>query len=94
MLFTPWLYEEILLVQPERIVTLGNVALQALMGKAAVIGACHGTSMRAEVLHEGRAQQFEVFPLYHPASIIYNRSLTEVYARDLTALRALLDRDN
>ena len=94
MLFTPWLYEEILLVQPERIVTLGNVALQALMGKDAVIGACHGTSMQAEVRHEGRGQQFEVFPLYHPASIIYNRSLTEVYARDLAALRALLDRDN
>ena len=94
LLFTPWLYEEILLTQPERIVTLGNVALQALMGKDAVIGACHGTSMRAEVRHEGRAQQFEVFPLYHPASIIYNRSLIEVYAQDLVALRALLDRDN
>ena len=94
MLFTPWLYEEILLVQPERIVTLGNVALQALMGKDAVIGACHGRRMRATVRHNGREQEFEVFPLYHPASVIYNRSLTEVYARDLTALRALLDRDN
>lgn len=92
MLFTPWLYEEILLVQPKRIVTLGNVALKALLGKDAVIGAYHGSSAAGEVSHGGKTQRFEVFPLYHPASIIYNRALTEVYAEDLRRLRALLDR--
>ncbi|MGN0779946.1 MAG: uracil-DNA glycosylase [Aristaeellaceae bacterium] len=90
LLFTPWLYEEILLVQPQRIVTLGNVALQALVGKNAVIGAYHGRSVQAEVRHGDRAQAFEVCPLYHPASIIYNRALTAVYAEDLQALRVLL----
>ncbi|MBQ8653945.1 MAG: uracil-DNA glycosylase [Clostridia bacterium] len=91
MLFTPWLYEEILLAQPRRIVTLGNVALKALMGRDAVIGEYHGRSVTAEITHGGRTQRFEVFPLYHPASIIYNRALTEVYAEDLHRLRQMLD---
>ena len=41
-LFTPFLYEEIHLVQPELIVTLGNVALKALAGSKAIIGSMHG----------------------------------------------------
>lgn len=89
-LFTPWLYEEIMLVQPQRIVTLGNVALKALAGKEAVIGACHGQSMHATVQHQDKRFSTALFPLYHPASIIYNRALTEVYAEDLRALRTLL----
>lgn len=90
-LFTPWLYEEILMVQPRKIVTLGNVALKALAGKQAVIGACHGQTMETQVQHQGRQQTFEVFPLYHPASIIYNRALTEVYQEDLQRLRGELE---
>ena len=85
-LFTPYLYEEIALVQPGMIVTLGNVALKALMGKDAVIGAYHGRVVQAQV--EGRPVQ--VFPLYHPASIIYNRSLTEVYQADLEKLKTVI----
>ena len=85
-LFTPYLYEEILLVRPAMIVTLGNVALKALLGKNAVIGAYHGRVTRAEV----QGQAFEVFPLYHPASIIYNRSLTEVYREDLLKLKTVI----
>lgn len=90
-LFTPWLYEEILMVQPRKIVTLGNVALRALAGKQAIIGACHGQTMAAQVQHQGREQTFELFPLYHPASIIYNRALTEVYQEDLRRLRSELE---
>lgn len=91
LLFTPYLYQEILLVQPGVIVTLGNVALRALLGEKAAIGSCHGRMAQALVSYEGEERAFEVFPLYHPASIIYNRSLTEVYQGDLHLLKALLD---
>ena len=90
-LFTPYLMEEILLVQPGVIVTLGNVALKALMGPKAVIGDVHGRASGAEISYGTQKGDFQVFPLYHPASIIYNRSLTQVYADDLKALRAWLD---
>jgi len=73
-------------VQPELIVTLGNVALKALLGKNAVIGAYHGQVTRAEV----QGQAFQVFPLYHPASVIYNRSLTETYQEDLLKLKTVI----
>lgn len=90
-LFRPYLYEEIQLVSPGVIVTLGNVALKSLLGESAVIGDHHGRLCQAEVTHAGRAREYQVFPLYHPASIIYNRSLTEVYAADLVRLRELMD---
>lgn len=89
-LFTPYLMEEILLVQPRMIVTLGNVALKALCGSKAIIGAMHGACVPVSVSHEKHTADFPLFPLYHPASIIYNRSLQAVYDTDLIALRTLL----
>lgn len=89
-LFTPYLMEEILLVQPRMIVTLGNVALKALCGSRAIIGAMHGACVPVSVSHEKHTADFPLFPLYHPASIIYNRSLQAVYDADLIALRTLL----
>ena len=90
-LFTPYLMEEILLVQPKMIVTLGNVALKALCGPKAIIGDMHGRETRVTVKHEKQEGEFTLFPLYHPASIIYNRSLQEVYDGDLQALKKALD---
>lgn len=89
-LFTPYLMEEILLVQPKMIVTLGNFALKALCGPKAIIGDMHGKETRVTVKHEKQEGEFALFPLYHPASIIYNRSLQEVYDEDLQTLKSLL----
>ena len=73
------------------LVTLGNVALRAVLGRDASIGACHGTLTQAEIEHDGKQASLPLFPLYHPASIIYNRALQSVYQDDLTRLRTLLD---
>lgn len=89
-LFMPWLKEEIALVSPDLLVTLGNVALRSLLGKG-TIGDAHGRFHHALVsIPEGRELQYPLFALYHPASIIYNRALSEVYTRDLDALDAAL----
>ena len=82
-LFLPWLRREIELVAPELIVTLGNVPLRALMGPRVVIGEVHGALQDAEGLR--------LYPMYHPASLIYNPALREVYAADVRRLAALLD---
>ncbi len=89
-LFTPYLMEEILRVEPRMIVTLGNVALKALCGPKAVIGDMHGAAASVIVKHEKQEGEFSLFPLYHPASIIYNRSLQAVYDDDLRTLKDLL----
>ena len=74
-LFLPWLLREIELVDPKYIITLGNVPLKALAGRASVIGALHGQFLD----WNGRT----LYPMYHPASVIYNPSLREVYQRDI-----------
>ena len=85
--FLPFLQEEIAMVAPKVIVTLGNVPLKAVSGeKGAVIGDYHGKPLP---LAEGRI----LFALYHPAAVIYNRSLQAVYDGDLLALRAFLERE-
>jgi len=78
-LFQPWLAREIALVKPRAIATLGNVALRAVTGKALPIGQVHGRWLQAEGMPP-------IFPLYHPASVIYNPSLTARYADDLRVL--------
>ncbi len=83
-LFTPWLLREIALVQPQALVTLGNVALRAVTGKNLTIGQAHGQWLAVEGL------EMPLFPLYHPASVIYNRALADTYAADMRALAASL----
>lgn len=85
-LFTPWLMREIAIVRPDALVTLGNVALQAFVKDT--VGQLHGSWTRAVVAPpSGEAFTLPLFPLYHPASVIYNRSLSQVYQQDLEALR-------
>ena len=74
----PWLLREIKMVDPKIIVTLGNVPLKALLGKDKTIGACHGQWIEWN--------QLRVYPLYHPASVIYNPSLKEDYRADVIRL--------
>ena len=81
-LFLPWLRREIELVAPEVIVTLGNVPLRALIGPKATIGDVHGAFQDADGLR--------LYPMYHPASLIYNPGLRDVYAADIRRLSASL----
>lgn len=83
-LFRPWLLREIQEVAPRMIATLGNVPLRAVTGKALSIGDVHGQkSVAGET-------GLTLFALYHPASLIYNRTLEEVYERDVRALAQTL----
>ena len=85
--FLPFLQEEIKVISPKVVVTLGNVPLKAVTGeKKAVIGDYHG---KPTPLADGRA----LFALYHPAAVIYNRALQATYDEDLLALRAFLQRE-
>ncbi len=81
--FVPYLHREIEIVKPELVVTLGNFALKnTALDNKIVIGDCHGQLMNVN--------NIKLFPLYHPASVIYNRSLRDVYISDLHILKELL----
>lgn len=78
--FVPFLRQEINAVNPLLVVTLGNVPLQAVLNNSkAVIGEYHG-----KITNIGR---IKVFPLYHPAAVIYNSRLSDIYNEDIIKLR-------
>ncbi len=66
---------------PRIVVTLGNSPLWALTGQAEV-GALHGRPLAAL----GRT----VFPLYHPASVLYRPALKDALQTDARALGELI----
>lgn len=81
--FKEYLYREIEAVNPEIVVTLGNTALRAVFrDKKAIIGDYHGKLCNIFGIN--------IFALYHPASIIYNRELEKVYLNDLDNLRKIV----
>ncbi len=79
-LFRPWLFEEIALVDPKCIVTLGNTPLQALLGKGALVGQLHGKWQQWRGI--------KLYVMYHPAAIIYRRELADVCQNDIARLGA------
>lgn len=83
--FTPYLMREVRLLRPRLIVTLGNVALGAFL--SCTIGEAHGELRQAMAEEE----VFPIFPLYHPASVIYNPSLKQIYHEDLLSLRKIME---
>lgn len=76
-----FLMEEVEIVNPKVIVTLGNVPLKSVMNNMGLtIGAYHGHAIHSP--KSGRT----LFALYHPASIIYKKELAAVYEQDLIKL--------
>ena len=84
----PWLKQELDLIRPKLILTLGNVPLRALcfMQHCGIleIGACHGEVFCVK-------DNMSHIPLYHPASQIYNRSLKEIFDEDFRTVRSFLE---
>lgn len=81
----PYLLEELRIVAPRMVVSLGNVALCALTGNGKLrIGETHGRIL------PNVGQGFCVFPMYHPASMIYRPALKEIYYADMLELRRIL----
>jgi DNA polymerase len=77
-----WLDQQIALIRPRYVVTLGRHALKHFSD--AKIADVHGTALTADGL--------TLFPLYHPAAAMYNQSLRATLFEDARALRALLER--
>lgn len=85
--FKGFLFKEINIVIPKIIVTLGNIPLKTVLNDETVtIGGTHGKPILTEI----NGNEYTVFPLYHPAAVIYKRELKETYIDDLKQLAELL----
>jgi uracil-DNA glycosylase len=76
----PWLLEQVDIVRPRVIATLGRHALAAFLPRAS-IGECHGCPQ----LGSGCL----ILPLYHPSYALHNPAVRPVLFRDMRALKRL-----
>lgn len=85
-LFREALDDEIELVNPKVIITLGNVPMKRLTSFK-TIGECHGDLFFNETLKR------YVFPMYHPSSLTYNRDedFLLTYEEDWKKLKKALE---
>ncbi len=83
---TPFLREQIRIIGPEVLVTLGNFATRFVLKTQTGI-----TRLRGTVQEVGR---FTVLPIFHPAAAIYDRTKREALFDDFGVLSSLLERDS
>ncbi len=79
---TPFLREQIRVISPDVLVTLGNFATRFVLKTEAPI-----SRLRGRVTRVGR---FTVLPIYHPAAAIYDRTKRDVLFSDFGVLREVL----
>ena len=79
---TPFLREQIRLIEPDVLVTLGNFATKFVLKTETGITRLHGTVQQA-----GR---FTVLPIFHPAAAIYDRTKRDALFSDFERLGELL----
>ncbi|MRR11076.1 uracil-DNA glycosylase [bacterium] len=82
-LCTPFLAEQVRLVDPKVIATLGNHATKYILGTNTGI-----TALRGRLFHvDGR----RVVPIFHPAAALYDQSKRSMLFDDFKRLRTVLD---
>ncbi|MCX8007521.1 MAG: uracil-DNA glycosylase [Coriobacteriia bacterium] len=80
---TPFLEQQVRLVDPEVIATLGNFATRHVLKTQAGITRLRGRLFRSA----GR----KVVPIYHPAAALYDRTKQDVLFEDFQRLKAVLE---
>lgn len=82
-----YLHKEIDIIKPELIVTLGNIPLRMLCGDGRCIGEHHGQAEHFYLYDI----KYNLYPLYHPAGMIYNPALKAVNQADICTLKGLIN---
>ena len=82
----PFLLQQIEMINPKLVCTLGNWATQTILERKVGITKVRGQAIRLE--------RFVVFPLLHPAAALHQGNLLEPLREDFKKLKAYLDRMN
>lgn len=87
--YGPFLDQQIEIIKPKIIVTLGRYAMNYIMQKFGLdlllkpIGQLHGKSFETSASYG----QIKIIPLYHPAVAVYNATTKDVLKKDFKILR-------
>jgi DNA polymerase len=79
----PFLLQQIELIKPKLVCSLGNFAMQTLLGRKIGI-----TKVRGQVF---QLENFSLFPLLHPAAALHQRNLMVPLREDFQKLKEILD---
>jgi len=84
---TPYLNNQIQIIQPKIIVTLGNYSTAYIFSKATLpfnrITQAHGKFYKASIL----GMRVTIFPTFHPAAALYSGKYKELLQRDFQLLK-------
>ena len=86
----PWLLEQIKIIQPKLIITLGRHSMERFL-PGQKISQVHGHAMRREI--DGIGQQV-FYTLYHPAAALYNGSMRDLLIQDFKRIPRILKKIN
>jgi len=92
--FLPYLQEQLEIIQPKIIVTLGRHSGGAFLPDLR-ISRDHGKPKRIKLqFHDDKAKSFAVviLPLYHPAAALYNGGMRETLMEDFSLIPAILEK--
>lgn len=79
---TPYLRDQVRAIGPDFLVTMGNFSTKFILKTDQGITGLHG--------HVFNAGRFKVFPVFHPAAAIYDRSKREALEADFRMLGQML----
>jgi uracil-DNA glycosylase len=83
----PYLFEQIRLIEPSVVCTLGNFATKLLSGNPAGITRVRGTPQ----VHELGGRTVFLLPLFHPAAALRTPAVKETLREDFATLPGLLE---
>ena len=94
---TPYLIEQLKIIKPKIIATLGNYSTKFVLGGFSPenmktvkgITTLHGTEQRVNL----DGEEVLVIPLFHPAAMLYNPRLRESLERDFIVMANVLGLD-
>ncbi len=84
----PYLFEQVRLIQPRVLCTLGNFATKLLSGSQTGITKVRGTPQ----VHELGGRAVFLLPLFHPAAALRTPAVKETLRGDFASIPALLER--
>lgn len=87
--FWPYLLEQLMIIKPKIIATLGRHSGQVFIPDLH-IGADHGEPKSIKIMHKGCETSLLVIPLYHPAAALYNGALRKIQFQDFLNIPKLI----
>ncbi len=81
-----FLAQQVALIQPRLVCTLGNFATKLISGRPDGISTVHGTVQQVRFA----GVDITLFPVFHPAAALYQRSLLGTLQQDFAQIPALI----